>query len=124
MTRSHDTHASRFTSLQTGWVAIQFVVYAAIVATAQINGYLDILFREPIGQKMLAGAAICLVLNFGILIGGFVLFNRLVAPSYPSASKFAGAALSLVCFVFLYMPAVFVILNGPAAVSIMLSLTN
>jgi hypothetical protein len=112
------------TRAQAGWLLLQLVAFLAVAAAAPATGLgdLSLLLREPLGQKLLIAAGVCLLLNTGILTAGFALLNRTTASGRPGVSRTATVVLCAGCFVLLFLPEVFVVLNGPAAVSVAVTL--
>jgi hypothetical protein len=109
------------TPWQWGWLALQLVVLG--VAASVINeGNLPLLWQDPSGIQMVLWAIVLLVVNGLAFTGGCVLFNRFVAANH-LVRLFLVGALATTCFFLLYLPVVFVLLYGPAAVAIQRNLT-
>ena len=82
-----------------------------------------LLLTESTGQKMLIQAGVLLVLNAALVLIGTKLIGRWLAHQ-PSAWYALTIVLHLGCFVFLYLPALWVLTVGPAALEIMRALAN
>ncbi len=81
----------------------------------------SLLFRDPLGQKMLTAAGALLVVGLGLHLPACVALNR-VAPPGNDGLRARRMVLSFLLegthFLFFCLPAVFVLLVGPAAVTI------
>jgi len=82
---------------------------------------MQIFFGEPAGVRLAAWTLGMIVLNFGLLLGGWYALDRL-ATSVPASAGLVRKLLNMVlcaaCIVFLYIPAFFAMLLGPVVVGI------
>jgi hypothetical protein len=104
------------------WLMLQVLTLAGAVAW-QFTGNAErarLFWSDPVGLKMGVTALGMLAVNFGILVGGWLAFNRLPRVSGGQALLAAAAEVlvSGACFVLLYLPGLFVVLVGPAALTI------
>lgn len=106
------------TAGQWGWLAIQAAGLLAVIgwqAAAQPDTF-PLLWKDPVGVKMTSVACVVLAVHFMAQMAGYAVINR-YARRGPGGLALA-ALVSVVCLLLLYLPVVFVILLGPAAIRI------
>ena len=80
-----------------------------------------LLYQDPAGVKMLAFAVGFVVVNVVVFGGGSMLLNRTLGRNWPDQVvpySILSVGLHIVCFFFLYLPVVYVLWIGPAALLI------
>ncbi|MDB5313072.1 MAG: hypothetical protein JWO38_7274 [Gemmataceae bacterium] len=112
-----------FTWLQLAWLGLQLVglaVYAGVL-DLQTPDEFGLLWRDPQGRKMAAGAAASLGVQTAVYLGGCLVLNWLAARMGPRRlATYRGLCVGLAafCFVAFYLPVTFVLKAGPAAVQL------
>lgn len=114
---AHLNTAQRF------WIVFQATVVLGFAAKQCLTNYdqFRLLWQEPTGLRMSAIALVLLVLHSVGLVGGYWLINHLTRRdgSQPGVlGPILNLALSVALFLLLYLPALFVVVIGPAALSI------
>lgn len=110
--------AHRFiTGTQVFALSIPATILAVIVVMMNANmpGSLDLLVTNPTGIKMTVAAGAWLALGLAAYFLGCVVLNRYLRGS--DRSLFT-VLLGIACFVVFFLPAVYVLYVGPAAVKI------
>lgn len=111
------------TAGQWGWLSIQAAGLLAVIgwqAAAQPDTF-PLLWKDPVGVRMTSVACVVLAVHFMAQMAGYAVINRYTRrePGKPGVTSLALAALvSVGCLLLLYLPVVFVILLGPAAIRI------
>jgi hypothetical protein len=112
--------------LTTGQVAVRGVqigglaVLAVVMMVVNPEGTTH-LFLTPLGQKMLLQAALLLAAGVGLMLVAYAVMNRLFPPGDARYGVVRGAltgVMETLHFLIFYLPIVFVLLVGPAVVSI------
>jgi hypothetical protein len=83
--------------------------------------YVNLLWTHPTGIKMLLGAAVLLIINFGAFLGTCMLVNHWAPPGNEDRRAVRVAVHWLVggiLAILFYFPVLFVLLVGPAAIAI------
>jgi hypothetical protein len=104
------------------WLMFQALALAAAVAWQFIGNAerARLFWSDPLGFKMGVAALVLLGFNFALLLGGWLALDRLPGTSRAQAllGRVVEVLLCGACFVLLYLPALFVVLVGPAALTI------
>jgi len=91
------------------------------------HDYTILLWRSPMGLRMLIIAVLLLLVNFAVFLGLCLWFNYAM-PAKDDTKRgrrtVAHWVLGLLLLLFFYLPIVFVILIGPAAIAIQENLTR
>ena len=112
-----------FTWLQLTWLVLQLVGLGVLAAAhyARDPDVFALLWRDPMGVKMLVTAGGALLVGVGLYLGGCVLLNRWAdrggrrrLPLYRGWM----VGLAVFAFVTFYMPVVNLMTIGPAAIQI------
>ncbi len=116
-------HAPLLTSPQLFWLALQATMPAGLILwqVASDAAPLKLFWNDPLGIKLAVGAGTLLVLNFAALLGGWFALNRLARAFLAQQTVLRNVlqgCLCAGCFVLFYLPAVFVLLIGPAVLTI------
>lgn len=111
---------------------LAFVAFEAMAVLAVVVGvyvlqpdYVALLWQHPTGIKMLVVSVLLLVVNFAGFLGLCLWFNHRMPPGDETKQgrrTIAHWLFALLFLVFLYLPVMFVILVGPAAIAIQESL--
>ncbi len=105
------------TKVQLGWLAFQLVILATVAVGASMqNKDFSLLWKDAAGQKMLLWAGIYLLGNVALFVGGCVVGNRWIGSRL--WRNVLVVALAVAGSVFLYLPVLFVLLLGPAALAV------
>jgi hypothetical protein len=109
------------------WLGLQAGLVLGLWAVlAVVNPeYAGLLFRHPTGVKLVVGALALLVVYFAGSLLLYVALDQMAPPrddSQRAVRRSHAGLLVGVMFIVFYLPAVFVILVGPAAIRIMDSL--
>lgn len=129
MSADFTTHSASGCSKQCGWfrswqLSLLVLPVAVIAAIAlflwlQKPDYLSLLWRDPVGIKMLSVAGTLLVVGAAVYLGGSLVINRFVAyPEWGTLATVLQMLLVLAWLVLFCMPGVYVVLIGPAAIQI------
>jgi hypothetical protein len=108
---------------QFSWLALQVAALVGMLLwqlVGQTEG-MKLLFNDPTGIKLTVSAVLLLLLNFAILTGAYYGLNRFMSPEDQDRALLQRTMSILVaggCFVLFYLPACFVLLIGPAVLSI------
>jgi hypothetical protein len=119
----------KWTSLHARWMVFQLGMLFALFAVLCLVRYEDtrMLWSTMLGIKMLIQTAVLLSLGFLISYIACRLMDR-VRPEWhqehPVWGVVGAVGLLSIQFVWLFIPAVFVLITGPAAVQIVQNLTN
>ncbi|MBI3409039.1 MAG: hypothetical protein HY040_11885 [Planctomycetes bacterium] len=115
-----------FAPWQWCWLGLQVagLGLAAWVAQAVYQEDVSLLWRDPIGVKLVLSGGVMFLLNAILFLGGCAFVSRVIGSGKPLLRAGLGLVLAGSCFIFFYMPALFVVLNGPAAISIQRSLAG
>jgi hypothetical protein len=110
-------------------VALEALVVLGLLFVMNVlqRDYIAMLWQTPMGLRMLIMAVLLLLVNFAVFLGLCLLFNYTMPAGDDSKRGRRTAAhwvLGLLLFLFCYLPIVFVILVGPAVISIQESLTR
>jgi hypothetical protein len=103
--------------------AVQFGLLAALFVVLLAIGFerTSLLFRDPLGQKMVGTAGALLAVGLVLSLLGCVCLNQ-AAPAGNETLQTRRLVLSVLLeaahFLLFYLPAVFVLLIGPAAIQI------
>ena len=123
--RSVSRHLKKqsWTAWQVRWILIQLSVLASLLLALIVVHFNDtsLLWTTRIGFNMLCQMIVLLAIGFGIALIACALMDRVYANWYeskPMWGKLTAVLLLGVQFVWLLLPAVFVLVNGPAAVAI------
>lgn len=111
---------SFLTPIQWAWLVFQLVmlVYAGIRGYLMNQENFSLLWRESLGLKLLLWAGFLLLLNVLAFAGGSMLLNKFLPSRQVVLHSALLSLLALACFYLLFLPVVFVLLNGPAALAI------
>jgi hypothetical protein len=114
---------SWFTGWQLTWLGVQFgfLVVLGVVLEVGNGDYVSVLWSDPLGVKMAASAAGLLAVWAIVYLLGCVLLNRLFTPSDSGRGPLYWLLVTVgqpLGFIVFYLPAVFTLLVGPAAVQI------
>jgi hypothetical protein len=104
------------------WLLFQALSLASAVVW-QFTGNAErarLFWSDPLGFKTGVAALVLLAFNFVVLLGGWLALDRLSSTSRAQAllAQMVEVLLCGACFVLLYLPALFVVLVGPAALTI------
>ena len=107
---------------QWGWLVFQMVLLAAVAAFSYTSNpdNFPLLWSDPMGVKMLLAAAVFLVTNLAVFVGGSQLVNRI---EQRTRHGVLSLVLAVTSFVLLYLPVLFVVLTGPSAIAIQRNLS-
>jgi hypothetical protein len=119
----------RLTTPQALWLTAQVAVLAGVVWAQffQRPDTWDRFWCDALGMRQAVGAAVLLLVNFAALAGGCCALNRSAGAAAGPRALLRGALAGVlygVCFVALYLPALFVLLIGPAAVNLRATLLS
>jgi hypothetical protein len=112
-----------FTGGQLGWLGVQWAVIAVLglFLAATKADYVTLLWSDPLGLKMAASAAGLLAVGSAIYLAGCLFLNRYGgrSPTGRGVGYWLFTAVFVpLCFVVFFLPAVFTIMVGPAAIQI------
>jgi hypothetical protein len=113
----------KLTSNQLFWLALQgsalggLTLWQSLTNSEEFTRFL----ADPDGKKLAWSAVMLAAVNFGVLLAGWLTLNRLstsILQTRVLARRALSGLLSVSCFVWCYLPAFFIVVIGPAAVSI------
>lgn len=111
--------ALQLTSGQWIWLGFQSVILAALtVWSALTDPYFSLLWQDVLGIKMLLQAGLLLAANFAMLVLGCAFLNRFLGRQNSLACCLLSACLYGACFIFFYLPILWVVRLAPAAIQI------
>lgn len=107
------------TAPQSVWLLLQFAMLLVLFGWQYFLNHerFALLRQDPLGVRMGLMAVALAALHFLVLTSGYVLFNSRLQGRDQSRTVLT-MLLSVACFLLLYLPVVFVLVIGPAAVSI------
>jgi Flp pilus assembly protein TadB len=118
-----DTHVAprpAFQSWQLGLFAFPLIALAALALglVALTPDYVSLLWKDPLGTKMLLGTAALVAVGSAVFLGGSLLVTRLVDRDTWGAGATVLQVSLAVAWVLSILPALFVVTIGPAALQI------
>jgi hypothetical protein len=113
----------RLTSAQVGWLVLQVSLLAGMVLWQCLTDgeQMSKFWADETGRRLAFSGLLFAGVNFGLLMGGWLTLNRLAVTALKDRAvvqKVLAGILSVACFVCCYVPAFFIVLIGPAAVTI------
>jgi hypothetical protein len=123
----HDIRTPWLTCWQTWYLSVLIGVFLVILVTAGVQrpAYLGLLWQHSAGFKMAVMAGLLLGVGTAGYMVGCGCLNRAMARSEGGSRMLYRVLIATIAvgyFVFFYLPAVFTVLVGPAAVQIQDSL--
>lgn len=108
------------TSGQILWFGFQSVVLAAILVWSWLIDAprFSLLWQDSLGVTMIIQAGLLLLANFLMLTLGCIFLNRVIGLVHSVPYCILSACLYGACFIFLYLPILWVVRLGPAAIQI------
>jgi hypothetical protein len=108
---------------QLAFLAGQFTVLVAVYMFLRATNwaYLQILFTHPVGIKMLIIAVVMMLINAALYLGLTFALNQALLRGEGRRKTHAVLAVLLACvhLILFFIPALYVLLAGPAAIQIM-----
>lgn len=115
-------HPGWWTVGQLAFVAAEAIVLAGCVAVLLLTryDYVHVLWTHPVGVRMLSIAALLTVGNFLSFLGITWLLNRLLPPGPDAgvARVLVHVVVGTILFLLLFVPVLFILFTGPAAILI------
>jgi hypothetical protein len=112
-----------WTSDQLNCVAVQLLMIVGLFFGLFLfkHDYLSMLWTHPLGIRMLVGAVVLTVFNFGLYLLLCAMLNRCFPPGNKDMERkrnLLSCLLMTIHLIVFFFPVVFVLLIGPAAVQI------
>jgi hypothetical protein len=119
----HKPQSGWLTSGQVKWRAVQICLVGSYLLGVLLINFdgVSILFRHPIGQKMLVGAFVMMALGLGGQVLGCLALNKILPPDNPSLTIWRNLltwAMEGTLVVLFVLPLMIVFLVGPATLKI------
>jgi hypothetical protein len=114
------TFRTAFESWQLKVFAFPLVALAAlaVVLLVQKPDYVSLLWKDPMGVKMLLVSVALVAVGSAVYLGGSLLVNRLAGESRGAGATLLQVGLAVAWVAFFVMPAAFTLMIGPAAIQI------
>src|SRR5262245_44676892 len=106
-------------SWQWSVLIMQIVVLGvgAVIAQRVYQQDVSLLWHDPLGIRLAASGGVMFLLNAVLFLGGCALVAKFVSSDQRFLRSSIQIVLAAVCFFFLYLPVLFIVVNGPAAIS-------
>jgi hypothetical protein len=119
----HKPQAVWLTNAQVKWRAAQICLVGSYLLGMLLINFdgISILFRHPLGQKMLFGAFVMMSIGLGGQVLGCVALNKILPPDNPSLTVWRNIltwAMEGTLVVLFVLPLLIVFLVGPATLKI------
>lgn len=120
LTFTQSKHGPLLTRRQWSWLVMQLLVVGVCLIISHLENpdRLRLLWQDPLGIRLSLIACGMLLTNALAFGAGCVLLNRWIGLQSLVLRPTLVATVAGICLFFLYLPAVFVVLNGPAAISV------